>query len=54
MQILKFTNDGSELVMQLVDPEHPRTREEARANTNPDVSLWVIRTNVDLVGLVKE
>ena len=35
MQILKFTNDGSELVMQLVDPEHPRTREEARANTNP-------------------
>ena len=35
MQILKFTNDGSELVMQLVDPEHPRTREEARANANP-------------------
>ena len=35
MQILKFTNDGSELVMQLVDPEHPRTRAEARANPNP-------------------
>ena len=35
MQILKFTNDGSELVMQLVDPEHPRTRADARANPNP-------------------
>lgn len=35
MQILKFTNDGSELVMQLVDPKHPRTRAEARANPNP-------------------
>lgn len=35
MQILKFTNDGSELVMQLVDPAHPRTRAEARANTEP-------------------
>lgn len=35
MQILKFTNDGSELVMQLVDPEHPRTRAEARANPSP-------------------
>ena len=35
MQILKFTNDGSELVMQLVDPEHPRTRAEARANPKP-------------------
>ncbi|MGB1656261.1 MAG: hypothetical protein ACPHQP_10085 [Longimicrobiales bacterium] len=35
MQILKFTNDGSELVMQLVDPDHPRTRADARANPNP-------------------
>ncbi len=35
MQILKFTNDGSELVMRLVDPDHPRTRAEARANPAP-------------------
>jgi hypothetical protein len=35
MQILKFTNDGSELVMRLVDPDHPRTRADARANPNP-------------------
>ena len=35
MQVLKFTNDGSELVMRLVDPDHPTTREEARANPNP-------------------
>ena len=35
MQILKFTNDGSELVMRLVDFDHPRTRAEARANPNP-------------------
>lgn len=35
MQILKFTNDGSELVMRLVDRNHPRTRAEARANPNP-------------------
>jgi DNA-binding beta-propeller fold protein YncE len=35
MQILKFTNDGSELVMRLVDPDHPRTRAEARANPHP-------------------
>ncbi len=35
MQILKFTNDGSELVMRLVDPDHPTTRREARANPNP-------------------
>ena len=35
MQILKFSNDGSELVMQLVDPEHPRTRADARVNPNP-------------------
>ena len=35
MQVLKFTNDGSELVMRLFDPDHPRTRNEARANPNP-------------------
>ena len=35
MQVLKFTNDGSELVMRLFDPDHPRTRDEARANPNP-------------------
>jgi DNA-binding beta-propeller fold protein YncE len=35
MQILKFTNDGSNLVMQLVDADHPRTRADARANPNP-------------------
>ena len=35
MQILKFTNDGSELVMRLVDPDHPTTRAEARANPHP-------------------
>ena len=35
MQILKFTNDGSELVMHLMDPEHPRTRADARSNPNP-------------------
>ncbi|MEM7415704.1 MAG: hypothetical protein AAF389_09435 [Gemmatimonadota bacterium] len=35
MQVLKFSNDGSELVMQLVDPNHPRTRDEARANPRP-------------------
>ena len=35
MQILKFSNDGSELVMRLVDPDHPKTRAEARANPNP-------------------
>ena len=34
-QILKFTNDGGELVMRLVDPDHPRSREEARAKPNP-------------------
>ena len=35
MQVLKFTNDGSELVMRLVDPNHPTSRDEARANANP-------------------
>lgn len=35
MQILKFTNDGSKLVMKLVDPNHPTTRAAARANPHP-------------------
>jgi sugar lactone lactonase YvrE len=35
MKILKFTNDGSELVMRLVDFDHPTTRDAARANPNP-------------------
>jgi hypothetical protein len=35
MQILKFTNDGSRLVMRLVDPNHPTTRDAARANPHP-------------------
>jgi hypothetical protein len=34
-QVLKFTNDGSELVMQLRDPNPVQTREEQRANPNP-------------------
>ena len=35
MQVLKFSNDGSELVMRLGEPDHPKTREEARANPDP-------------------
>jgi sugar lactone lactonase YvrE len=35
MQVFKFTNDGSELVMRLVDPNHPTTRAAARANPHP-------------------
>jgi sugar lactone lactonase YvrE len=35
MQILKFTNDGRELVMRLYDPNHPTTRDQARANPHP-------------------
>ena len=34
-QILKFSNDGSRLVMQLRDPNPVGTREEARANKSP-------------------
>ena len=34
-QILKFSNDGSRLVMQIRDPNPVGTREEARANSNP-------------------
>ncbi len=35
MQVLKFTNDGQELVMRLADDEDPTTLEEARANPTP-------------------
>ena len=34
-QVLKFTNDGSRLVMRIGDPDHPRSQEEARANPHP-------------------
>ena len=34
-QILKFTNDGSELVMRFKDPKPVMTEEETRANPNP-------------------
>ncbi len=34
-QILKFTNDGSELVMRLRDPQPVMSEEETRANQNP-------------------
>lgn len=34
-QILKFTNDGSELVMRLEDPQDVLSESEQRANTNP-------------------
>jgi DNA-binding beta-propeller fold protein YncE len=35
MSILKFTNDGKQLVMKLGDGGDPRNRDEARANPNP-------------------
>jgi hypothetical protein len=35
MSVLKFTNDGSQLVMRLFDPNHPTSRAEARANPHP-------------------
>ena len=35
MSVLKFSNDGSELVMRLADDDDPATREEARANASP-------------------
>lgn len=35
MQVLKFSNDGNELVMRLGEPDHPKTRKEARENTDP-------------------
>ncbi len=34
-QILKFTNDGSELVLRLLDPQPVQSAADARANTNP-------------------
>jgi peptidylamidoglycolate lyase len=35
MSILKFTNDGKQLVMKLGDGNDPRNRDEARANPHP-------------------
>jgi hypothetical protein len=35
MQVMKFTNDGNELVLRLGEPDHPTSRAEARANPNP-------------------
>ena len=35
MQVMKFTNDGRDMVMRLGEPDHPTTREAARANPNP-------------------
>ncbi len=35
MSVLKFTNDGRELVLRLADDDDPETRDEARANPNP-------------------
>ena len=35
MQVLKFTNDGKELVLRIGDSPIPQTQEEARANKNP-------------------
>jgi len=34
-QVLKFTNDGNELVLRLLDPNPRQSGEEARANKNP-------------------
>ncbi|HUP51596.1 MAG TPA: hypothetical protein VM198_03920 [Longimicrobiales bacterium] len=35
MSVLKFANDGSQLVMRLFDPDHPTSRAQARANPDP-------------------
>jgi DNA-binding beta-propeller fold protein YncE len=35
MSVLKFSNDGKQLKMRLFDPNHPQTRDEARANPHP-------------------
>ena len=40
MSVLKFTNDGSQLVMRLFDPNHPTSRAEARANPHPGPYLY--------------
>ena len=34
MQVLKFSNDGNELVMQLGEVDHPKTRADARARSD--------------------
>ena len=34
MQVVKFTNDGSEIVMRLGERDHPKTREAARARSD--------------------
>ena len=34
-QIIKFTNDGSEIALRLLDPNPRQSAEEARANLNP-------------------
>ena len=34
MQVLKFSNDGDELVMQLGEVDHPKTRADARARSD--------------------
>ena len=39
MQILKFTNDGSELVMRLFDPDHPTSRGRGTGESEPGALL---------------
>ena len=34
-QVIKFTNDGTQIVMRLIDPNPRQSGEEARANKNP-------------------
>ena len=34
MQVIKFSNDGSEIVMRLGERDHPKTREAARARSD--------------------
>ena len=34
MQIVKFTNDGSEIAMRLGERDHPKTRQAARARSD--------------------
>ena len=42
MQVVKFTNDGSEIVMRLGERDHPKTREAARARSDwgPSTYGW--------------
>ena len=35
MQVVKFTNDGSEILLRIGDTPIPQSRDEARANPNP-------------------